>query len=82
MGFLESFNRSFNKETDRLSRERERVEEEEKRVKEKKERLSNYRDQDLLNRVKYAYGEDKYLIEKILIERGYSKETNGVYNRK
>lgn len=75
MGFAESFNQGFDKESGRLARERENMEELE-------EIYDGYEDGTLLKKVRYAFGEDKRVIERILKRRGYRKNANGIYDRR
>lgn len=74
IGFLDSFNQSFYDESDRLSTKRQKVEE-------KEMRFNSLRDGDLLERIRHAHGENKYIIERILKERGYRINADGVFER-
>ena len=74
IGFLDSFNQSFYEESDRLFTERHRVEEREMK-------FSSLGDGDLLKKIRYTNGEDKCIIERILKERGYRKNDDGVFDR-
>ncbi len=86
MGFFDSFNESFNKESQESARRQERSSYQ--TVKQKKSdhfnELNSQRDSVLLGKINgiFISSEDKEIIEGILRNRGYSKAANGTYHRR
>ena len=86
MGFFDSFNESFNKESQESARRQERSSYQ--TVKQKKSGhfndLNSQSDSVLLGKMNgiFTSDEDKTIIDGILKNRGYRKAANGTYHRR